>query len=229
MDIIRSIVIKGKNNDFKASEIRMIKKICFAKGMILLLACFMVLPTTKSYAWWGHHRHYDRPYIGLHVSFPPDEGTTVWSSGVRYYYDDGYYYANEPGGYVVVNPPVGTVITTAPSPYQAVVINGATYYVNNGVYYIYTPNGYQVVPTPVMVQQPFPQAIAPTTVVNPTTVAPTDPLLSEENSFTVNIPNDKGGYTAVVIKRSAKGFVGPQGEFYQEFPKVAQLKLMYGK
>jgi len=56
-------------------------------------------------------------------------------------------------------------------------------------------------------------------------VSPEPPL----NEFTVNIPNDHGGYTAVVIKRSANGFIGPQGEYYPEFPKVFQLKVMYGK
>ena len=50
-----------------------------------------------------------------------------------------------------------------------------------------------------------------------------------KNIFTVNIPNDKGGYSAVVIKKSGNGFVGPQGEFYPDFPKVSQLKIMYGK
>jgi len=38
-----------------------------------------------------------------------------------------------------------------------------------------------------------------------------------------------GGYNAVVLKPSGKGYVGPQGEFYSEFPKVSQLQLMYGK
>jgi hypothetical protein len=51
----------------------------------------------------------------------------------------------------------------------------------------------------------------------------------EPNEFTVNVPNDRGGYNAVIIKRSGNGFVGPQGEYYPEFPKVFQLKLMYGK
>jgi hypothetical protein len=49
------------------------------------------------------------------------------------------------------------------------------------------------------------------------------------NEFTVNIPNDHGGFTAVVIKRSGNGFTGPQGEYYPDFPKVSQLKIMYGK
>lgn len=54
-------------------------------------------------------------------------------------------------------------------------------------------------------------------------------LSGQQNEFTVNVPNDHGGYTAVVIKRSGNGFTGPQGEFYPEFPKVSQLKIMYGK
>lgn len=55
------------------------------------------------------------------------------------------------------------------------------------------------------------------------------PPPAQQNAFTVNIPNDHGGYTAVVIKRSGNGFTGPQGEFYPEFPKVFQLRIMYGK
>jgi hypothetical protein len=50
-----------------------------------------------------------------------------------------------------------------------------------------------------------------------------------QNEFTVNIPNKNGGYTAVIIKRSGNGYVGPQGEYYPQFPKVSQLQVMYGK
>jgi len=53
--------------------------------------------------------------------------------------------------------------------------------------------------------------------------------VAQQNEFVVNIPNKQGGYNAVVIKRSGSGFVGPQGEYYPEFPKVFQLELMYGK
>jgi hypothetical protein len=62
------------------------------------------------------------------------------------------------------------------------------------------------------------------TLSEPAIIGPAQP-----DVFTVNIPNEHGGYTAVIIKRSANGFVGPQGEFYPEFPKVSQLKIMYGK
>jgi hypothetical protein len=110
-------------------------------------------------------------------------------------------------------------VRTIPSDFQPVVVNGGTYYVNSGTYYLYTPHGYQVVAAPVtVVQQPA------VTVVQPAPVP-----VAVENSFTVNVPNDKSGYIPVVLKRSGKGYVGPQGEFYPEFPKVAQLKVMYGK
>ena len=49
------------------------------------------------------------------------------------------------------------------------------------------------------------------------------------DSITINIPNDKGGYTAVTLKKSGNGYIGPQGEFYPEFPKVYKLKVIYGK
>lgn len=48
------------------------------------------------------------------------------------------------------------------------------------------------------------------------------------DDFTLNVPNAQGGYTAIVIKKSGNGYVGPQGEYYQQFPTVAQLQTMYG-
>jgi hypothetical protein len=48
-------------------------------------------------------------------------------------------------------------------------------------------------------------------------------------SFVVNVPDAKGGYVSVTLIRRGTGFVGPQGEYYPEFPKVKQLKEMYGK
>ena len=77
--------------------------------------------------------------------------------------------------------------------------------------------GYQVIepPTPV--------------IVDPVTVSANVAGEQDSQAFTVNIPKVAGGYTAVIVKRSGAGFVGPQGEFYPEFPKVSQLQVMYGK
>jgi len=49
------------------------------------------------------------------------------------------------------------------------------------------------------------------------------------NVFSVDVPNNRGGYIQVVLRRSGKGFVGPQGEFYPQFPELSRLKALYGK
>ena len=76
------------------------------------------------------------------------------------------------------------------------------------------------------VTQPYPAVAAPPASAMP---AATIGQESPDGSFTVNIANAQGGYTAVIIKRSGNGFVGPQGEYYAEFPKVSQLQAMYSK
>ncbi len=77
---------------------------------------------------------------------------------------------------------------------------------------------------PVVVTQPALQAPVMETINSATFMA-----ADTQDAYTVNIPNDKGAYTAVILKRAGNGFIGPQGEFYSKFPKVYQLKLMYGK
>jgi hypothetical protein len=74
-------------------------------------------------------------------------------------------------------------------------------------------------PTPeVVVAQP-----APVVVAQPPATVET------QDSVTVNVPNNNGTYSAVVLKKSGNGFVGPQGEFYPQLPTTDQLKVMYGK
>jgi len=61
-------------------------------------------------------------------------------------------------------------------------------------------------------------------------VAQTPPSVTYAgDTVTVNVPNSNGGYTAVVLKRSGNGYVGPQGEYYDQIPTTAQLQAMYGK
>ncbi|MBF0505042.1 MAG: hypothetical protein HQL14_08075 [Candidatus Omnitrophica bacterium] len=187
----------------------------------------------------GHfYRYHEHPHYGLHMHFLPEGCITIWVGGARYFYYDGLYYIREGGEYVLVNPPVGAYVSAIPGDFQPVMINGVTYYTDNGVYYVLTRHhGYKVVEPPVVyVQQPpvvvsQPQVTVVTTpVVQQVPVEPAAPVTVDlQDSFTVNVPSDKGGYAAVVIKKSGNGFVGPQGEFYSEFPKVSQLKVMYGK
>ena len=165
------------------------------------------------------HRHYPR-YGSIIVDLP--FGTIkVVTGGRRYYYCDGVFYRKSNFKYMVIAPPSGAVVTVLPVGIQPVIINGATYYTNAGVYYQYTPQGYVVVPQPQVTVIEAAKAVD--------TISNEDSTGNAEDSFTVNVANTKGGYTAVALKRSGDGFIGPQGEFYAEFPKVEQLRIMYGK
>jgi len=186
----------------------------------LILLAATVLAPIQAFAWGrSHHRdpfivHHPYPTYGRAIVSLQSKNLSIVIGGLRYYYCDGVFYRRHQRQYVVVAPPAGAVVTALPAGFVPVVINGVTYYVSNGVYYQYTPNGYVVVPQPgatVMAQAPVPGAAAVT------------------DTFPINLPNTQGGYTTVIIKRSKDGYVGPQGEFYPEFPKIEQLKAMYGK
>jgi hypothetical protein len=113
------------------------------------------------------------------------------------------------------------------------------YYYGSGYYYpYYYPDYYDTgiivsspaVETPEIIVQPSTTVVAtapsyPTTEITPVQITATD----TDNEITINIPNVAGGYTSVLMKRSGKGFVGPQGEYYPEFPRVSVLKVIYGK
>lgn len=177
-------------------------KITFKIVFFFLLLSLLIIRPTPSYAYW-HNGWRGHGYVDVNLG--------VWPGpyyGYPYYYPyyDPYYYP--------------TPVVVSSSSYQPVVVNGVTYYVNNGVYYVYTQYGYQAVATPAGVSVPAVQAAV-------TTVTPAS--ADTDDSFTINIPNSKGGYNTVLLKRSGKGFIGPQGEFYSEFPKVSQLQVMYGK
>jgi len=167
--------------------------------IVFLFLGLLVTRPSSSEAYWHGHS-----YVGVNIGVWP--GSYYYGGPYYPYYADPYY------------APAYTVV--ASSSYQPVVVNGVTYYLNNGVYYIYTQYGYQAVANPV--------GAAPT-VVQPTTVTTVPAGVSTDDSYTINIPNSKGGFNAVIIKRSGNGFLGPQGEFYSDFPKVSQLQVMYGK
>jgi len=171
----------------------------------------------------GHHdahhfyRYHDHPHYGYRMHYLPEGYFTVWAGGVKYFYYDGLYYSYVGGGdYVLVNPPMGAYVNAIPSDFQRVNINGRIYYTDNGVYYLLTEHhGYKVVAAPVVYAQPV-------------VAAPVEQAYAQD-SFPVNIPNNSGGYTTVIVRKSGNGYIGPQGEFYAQFPSIGQLKAMYVK
>ena len=63
----------------------------------------------------------------------------------------------------------------------------------------------------------------------PVVMAQPPATIETQDSVTVNVPNNNGTYTAVVLRKSGDGFVGPQGEYYTQLPTTDQLRVMYGK
>lgn len=55
----------------------------------------------------------------------------------------------------------------------------------------------------------------------------TQPAPYSDGLFPVNIPGPNGTYTTVMIRRYGAGFLGPQGEYYPEFPRMDILDAIY--
>ncbi len=140
-----------------------------------------------------------------------DRGYGGWHhGGERHYYRDGRWYRHGWFGFdwLVTGLALGALIDALPPRHTTVVVQGVPYYYGDNHYYRQAPNGgYVVVSPPVLVQPPVP----------------------ESETVTINIPNSRGGYTAVVLRRAGYGYVGPQGEYYSESPTVEQLRVLYGR
>jgi hypothetical protein len=79
---------------------------------------------------------------------------------------------------------------------------------------------------------PGPAAYAAAAPPPATTSAPqpTAPAAIPANeTFEIHIPNANGSFTSITLRKTEKGFLGPQGEFYADHPTEDQLKTRYGK
>ncbi len=183
-----------------------------------------------------YYRYYDHPGFGLHIRSIP-YGCYWFSLGdTRYYYYDGLYYSLAGSDYVIVNPPAGAVVNTIPEDFNPVTINGVTYYADNGIYYIQTSGGFKVVPSPIKASiqaspsvPPKEAAPASVEVVSPSQASVAVSPDSSDETIIVNVKNSAGAIVPVVLKRTDKGFLGPNGEIYPDFPKLKQLQALYGR
>lgn len=113
-----------------------------------------------------------------------------------------------------------------------VVVEGCPYYFYSGVYYTLDGDGLvaaapplanpAVAPTP---SAPVASAMAP---ANTPPKVESTPAQQPGETITVNVPNTRGGFTPVMLVKTDKGYVGPQGEFYPDHPTVEELKVLYG-
>ena len=117
---------------------------------------------------------------------------------------------------VPVTAPVGAIVDELPTSRSYEMIDDVGYHIYNDVYYVRTEEGrYRVVESPSSDMQEAAEIVS---------------IEDKADSVIVHIPNSRDeGSTAIILTKSEGGFVGPQGEFYSEFPNISQLKVMYGK
>ena len=160
-----------------------------------------------------HSRQYGR--VLHHI---PRDYRTIRIGRDPYIYSDGFFYRHSPAGYILVVAPRGAVVPVLPRGHRTVIIQSTPYYVYEETYYVQGPGGYVVAEPPPAATQVVETQI-PVKVENKESI----------QEYEVHIPNANGSYTLVVLKKTEKGFVGPQGEIYPEHPTVEQLKDMYAK
>lgn len=189
--------------------------------LIVLTAVFLM---SSSSAWadrgdrrdFGRRDYHNRKYGHVVHRLPPGY-RTIRYGGLSYLYCEGLFYRYTPAGYVIIEPPRGALVPSLPPGYTTVVVEHRPYYYYADTYYVPAATGYVVAePTEVKTEpSPVPAAKAAS--------------LEDGDSFEIHIPNDNGSFTLVTLKKTEKGFLGPQGEFYNDHPTVEQLKERYIK
>jgi hypothetical protein len=203
----------------------MIKQILKSKVLIVavLILSFAVFYSADAFAWGG----------GGHG----DHGHYYYRGGR--WYNNGWFWGSFATGLAI-----GTIVATLPPYHETVYVRGYPYYYYDNVYYSPYPNGYVVVPAPApvtvvtvpasntVVAAPYaaaPVVTAPAVAAAVTVPAVSQPAAASSETAVINIPNANGGYTPVTLTKHNTGYLGPQGEYYEGHPTVAQLKVLYGK
>ena len=189
---------------------------------ILVLACLLQPSLVFADGRGGHGGHGG---YGGHGGGSSALGIVALSvAGMSLLYSAGMFYRTTPAGYVVVPAPMGAVVPALPPGYTVVYMGVNPYYYYGNAYYAAAPNGYVVTAPPAIaapIQAPAPAPISQQTVA-PASNEPSD-------AIETYIPNGNGSFTVVTLRKTEKGFMGPQGEFYADHPTEDQLKSRYCK
>lgn len=193
------------------------KKIC---SLGLCLAISITFSTNTFAKLSGHHYSNHKIKIGKNFNQYKYKNKT-------YFYQNGNFYS--PAGHneaIIVNPPYGMIIPNIPVGYQTYTVNGQEYHIYNNISYVESPNGgYTIVETP----PTAPKMHKEQGLTN------SDPAKNKYNEYkfkspddlSVKIPNNDGTFTLVPLKKTDDGFIGPQGEKYENFPSINDLKKRY--
>lgn len=206
---------------FPTAPVTFIKRLVLKKALLIapLLVLLSFPQVASANTSWsvnfgvgdrGHSRgrHHEEP----RHHYLPRGACPIGFRGHQYFYYDGVYYQGVSGGYTVVSAPRGVIVSSIPWGHHRIWMNGRYYFRYQDTYYVPIQGGYQVV------DSPYAASVSNNLIA-----------VDEQENLVINIPNSQGGFTPIALKRSGTGFLGPQGEYYSEFPKVAQLKAMYVK
>ncbi|MFH1799236.1 MAG: DUF6515 family protein [Candidatus Omnitrophota bacterium] len=186
--------------------------------LVLSVFCFVQPKDSFAQAPRSHSNHFERSSFHGSSPHPHYYRYLPWGciplrmADALYYYLEGAYYRETPSGYVIVSAPRGAIITSLPERHKVIVYDNTDYYYYNSTYYVKQPAGYAVV-TP------------PPSVVSSNASAVEAP----EKTIVVTVPNPNGSYIPVTLQKYSDGYVGPNGEFYPDYPTIDQLKAMYAK
>lgn len=142
--------------------------------------------------------------------------------GVPFFYYNGFFYRKYDNRYVVVQPPVGAIVSAIPAGFVTFVNGGITYYFYGGIYYRRVLSGYEVVDCPsdaVVVSETTDQ------VDEPSDKAQTTADIGERVSVTAHLLNVRfgPGKEHPVIQRVARGSIliikgAAPGWYYVQLP-----------
>lgn len=166
------------------------------------------------------------------LSVLPPKAKPVVIAGITYYILDDIYYRHGPRGYVIVEKPVlpepAKPIKEDPKSDQIIIkipkkdgtgeIPVILTRRKQGGYLGPKGEFYWLLPSITTLQKVY------------DTSATTPQVSSSEGTLILHVPNkDAEGFTPVILTRMSTGFLGPQGEFYPQMPKISLLTELYGQ
>ncbi len=114
-----------------------------------------------------HNAYYwSRFHSGMVLGALPLGYVPLYVSGTPYFYYQGVYYEQGPGGYMVVTPPLGAVVAELPPGAEPIYVGPTVYYYAAGTFYVEQPQGFVVVVPPLGITVPYLPAGAVETIIN---------------------------------------------------------------
>ena len=189
---------------------------CFI-GLSLII--FLVVGCLGT-AWAGPRERQER-HKPRHRVKVVERTRTVRIGGAPYVYRQGHLWHRGKRGEVRYAPRRGRFYRTLPRGAVRVVINGLPHFRIGAAFCLPIDGGYVRVDAPVRYEEPV--------VVTAPASSRARAVVQGTENVTVMVINSNGSRTPVVLDRGEGGtWIGPNGEIYDRFPTLDQLRPVYG-